>query len=71
MGGPILANLVSKYLQDFKEKSHEAARLKARRFCVRGKICLGGGASEGLPPSVDLSKWRISQVKNQRDVNAV
>ena len=48
-GGPIFANLVSKYPQDFKEKSHEAARLKARRFCVRGKICLGG-ASEAPPP---------------------
>ena len=41
-GGPIFANLVSKYPQDFKEKSHEAVRLKARRFCMRGKICLGG-----------------------------
>ena len=41
-GGPIFTNLVSNYPQDFKEKSHEAARLKARRFCVHGKICLGG-----------------------------
>ena len=49
-GGPIFANLVSKYPQDFKEKSHEAAWLKAREFCVRGKVCLGGGASEAPPP---------------------
>ena len=52
-GGPIFANLVSKYPQDFKEKSNEAAQLKAWRFCVRGKICLGGGgggASEAPPP---------------------
>ena len=36
------ANLVSKYPQDFKENTHEVARLKARWFCVRGKICRGG-----------------------------
>ena len=33
-GGPILANLASKYLLDFKEKSHEAARLKAESMVV-------------------------------------
>ena len=49
-GGLIFANLVSKYPQDFKEKSHEAARLKARRFCVRGKICLGGPLRPPPPP---------------------
>ena len=51
-GGPIFANLVSKYPQDFKEKSQEAVRLKARRFCVRGKICLGGPPSPPPPSAV-------------------
>ena len=50
-GGPIFANLVSKYPQDFKEKCHEAAR----RFCVRGKICLGEPPSPPpTPPPVQL-----------------
>ena len=49
-GGPIFANLVSKYPQDFKEKSHEAVRLKARRFCVCGKICLRGPPRFPPPP---------------------
>ena len=53
-GGPIFANLVSNYPQDFKEKSHEAARLKARRFCVCGKICLGGPPRPPPPPPVQL-----------------
>ena len=42
-GGPIFANLVSKYPQDFKENSHEAAWLEARRFCMCVNICLEGG----------------------------
>ena len=59
-GGPIFANLVSKYPQFFKEKSHEAARLKARRFCVRGKICLGGPPRPPPPPVQNdvMSKYR-------------
>ena len=55
-GGPIFANLVSKYPQDFKEKSHEAARLKAWQFCMRGKICLGGGG----PPRPPTSAVRVN-----------
>ena len=51
-GVPIFANLVSKYPQDFKEKSHEAARLKALRFCARGKIYLGGGGPPRPPSAV-------------------
>ena len=63
-GGPIFANLVSKYPQDFKEKSHEAARLKARRFCVRGKICLGGGLRGPPPPhsAVRVNSWPTSMI---------
>ena len=43
---------MSKYPQDFKEKRHEAARLKARQFLVRGNICLGGPPRP--PPPVQL-----------------
>ena len=57
-GGPILANLVSKYPQNFKEKSNEAARLKTGRFCVCGKIRLGGPPRSPPPPPVQLGlKW--------------
>ena len=49
-GGPIFANLVPKYPQDYKGKSDKAAWLKARRFCVRNKICLGGPPSPPPPP---------------------
>ena len=49
-GGPIFANLVSKYPQDFKQNSHEAAWLKAWRFFVRGKMCIGGGGASEAPP---------------------
>ena len=43
----------SKMSRDFKKKSHEAARLKARRFCVRGKSCLG----ESPPPPRAVIGW--------------
>ena len=51
-GGPIFANLVSNIPHEFKEKSHEVARLKARRFCVHAKICLWGPPRP--PPPVQL-----------------
>ena len=59
MGGLIFANLVSKYLQDFKAKSNEAARLKAWRFCVRGKICLGGPPRPPPPPHSAVRVKRV------------
>ena len=76
--GPICANLVSKYPQDFKEKSHEATRLKARPFCLRGKLCVGGGgASElvlvkactgiNLHRSYSSHHFRIQSLCNLRD----
>ena len=55
-GGPIFANLVSKYPQDFKEKSHEAARLKARRLCVRCKICHGDKSIPANCPYFDYKE---------------
>ena len=63
-GGPIVAHLVSKYPQDFKEKSIEAARLKARRFCVCGKICLGGPPKPAPPPPPPPTAVRVKQTKN-------
>ena len=58
MGGPIFANLVSKYARGFKEKTHEIARREVQRFSVHGEICLGG-ASEAPPPSaVRVKPWR-------------
>ena len=68
-GGPIFANLVSKYPQDFKEESHEA-----RQFCVRDKICLEG-ASETPPPSaVRVTSWAFSScpfVRNKQIAHIV
>ena len=58
-GGPIFAKLVSKYPQDFKEKSHEAARLKACRFCVRCIIRLGGGGGLRGPLEAPPSAVRV------------
>ena len=54
-GGPIFVNLVSRYPQNFKEKSHEAARLKARGgggFACTAKFVWGG--LRGPPPPVQL-----------------
>ena len=52
-GGPIFPNLVSNYPQDFKEKSHEAARLKAQQNLSRGEGG-GGGDLQGPPPPEQL-----------------
>ena len=49
-GGPTFPNLMTKYSQDLKKRSHEAVWLKARWFCVRGKICIGGPPRPPPPP---------------------
>ena len=58
-GGPIFANLVSKYARGFKEKSHEIARREVQRFSVHGEICLGGGLRG--PPPVQLGLNQLFQ----------
>ena len=52
MGGPIFANLVSKYARGFKEKTHEIARREVQRFGVHGEFCLGGGPPRPPPSAV-------------------
>ena len=64
MGGPIFANLVSKYPRGFKEKTHEIARREVQRFGVHSKICLGG-ASEAPPPPVQLGLLQVTVVYPQ------
>ena len=47
MGGPIFANLVSKYARGFKKKTHEIARCSGLAYTAK---FVKGGASEAPPP---------------------
>ena len=62
MGGPIFANLVSKYARGFKEKSHEIAWREVERFSVHGEICLGGGLRGPPPVQLGLSLLLLNPV---------
>ena len=47
-----------------KKKSHEAARLKTWRICVRGKTCWRGGGG-GPPPPVQLGLMQFECIENK------